>query len=156
MTENNHKGNDMRLFNLVFTLILTMGSANTMADELSINPQAMLYISIPFAKPGFTEDKTTYGFRFDSNAYSRYDHVPFLKQLNRPAVFDFKLSPGEIEGIYLSGVNYYQLYKVYKQNEGEDDYDYEDQVSVMDEIKGTISDMSAIAPIGVWIGAGLI
>jgi hypothetical protein len=126
-----------------------------MADDLAMNPQAMLYISIPFDKPGFTEDKTTYGLRFDSNAYSRYDKVSYVQQLDRGAVFDFKLTPNEIEGIYLSGVNYYQLYKVYKQNEDEEDYDYEDQVSVMDEIRGTISDMSAIAPMGVWIGAGL-
>ncbi len=144
----------MRLVYLVISLLLTTVSANTMADDLAINPQAMFYISIPFDGPRYTEDKTTYGLRFDSHAYSRYDKVSYLKQLDRGAVFDFKLTPGEIEGIYLSGINYYQLYKVYKQNE-EEEIDYEDQVSVMDEIKGTISDMSAIAPIGVWIGAGL-
>ena len=145
----------MRLLNLVFTLILTLFSANTMADDLAMNPQAMFYISVPFDGPRYTEDKSTYGFRFDSHAYSRYDKVSFIQQLDRPAVIDFKLTPGEIEGIYLSGVNYYQLYKIYKQNEDEEEIDYEDQVSVMDEIRGTISDMSAIAPIGVWIGAGL-
>lgn len=149
------KGHIMRLLNMVVMLILTTVSANSMADDLAINPQGMFYISIPFDGPSFSEHKSNYGFRFDSHAYSRYDRISYIQQLDRPAVFDFKLAPEGIEGIYISGINYYQMYKVYKQNEDEEEFDYEDQVSVMDEIKGTISDMSNIAPIGVWIGAGL-
>ncbi len=84
----------MRLVYLVISLLLTTVSANTMADDLAINPQAMFYISIPFDGPRYTEDKTTYGPRFDSHAYSRYDKVSYFKQLDRGAVFDFKLTPG--------------------------------------------------------------
>jgi len=140
---------------MIVTLVLSFITTNTIAFETDVNPQAMFYISIPLDGTAFEKENTTFGFRLDSHAYSRYDNVPYVRQLERPAVFDFKMEPRGIEGIYISGIDYYKLYQIHKQNEGEEDIEYEEQVSIMDEIKFIIADMSNIAPMGVWIGAGL-
>ena len=145
----------MRITTVIVTLVLSIISTNTIAFETGVNPQAMFYVSIPFDGSAFKKEKTTFGFRLDSHAYSRYDNVHYVRQLDRPAVFDFKLEPGGIEGVYISGIDYYKLYQIHKQNEGEEDIEYEDQVSIIDEIKFIIADMTNIAPMGVWIGAGL-
>jgi hypothetical protein len=137
----------MRISTLLTTLLLTVFSANTMAFETDVNPQAMFYINIPLDGTESKRDKTTFGFRLDSHGYTRFDNVPYVKQLDRSAVFDFKMAPDGIEGIYISGIDYLKLYQVNKQNE--DDIDYEDQVTIMDEVRGIMSDMSRVAPIGV-------
>jgi hypothetical protein len=143
----------MRISTLILGLLLTTVSANTMAVETGMNPQAMVYISIPLDGTVSSGNKTTYGFRLDSHAYSRFDNVTYTRQLERPAVFDFKMASGGIEGIYISGIDYYRITVVNRQNG--DEGEYEDQVSVMDEVRGIMSDMTAIAPMGVWIGVGL-
>ncbi|MGY8815666.1 MAG: hypothetical protein ACKVHQ_13275, partial [Gammaproteobacteria bacterium] len=56
-------------------------------------------------------------------------------------------------GIYISGIDYLKLYQVNKQNEDEEEY--EDQITIVDEVRGWMSYMSSIAPMGVWIGVGL-
>ena len=146
------KGKHMRFLSLLASFFLSTVSANGMAFETDLNPQAMVYLSIALDGGG-TDNKTSFGFRLDSHAYSRYDNVPYIRQLERPAVFDFKMAPDGIEGIYFSGIDYYSLYQVNRQNQDEDEY--EDQVSAVDEIKAIITDMSSIAPMGVWLGAGL-
>ncbi|MGK0297248.1 MAG: hypothetical protein ACI9XC_000850 [Gammaproteobacteria bacterium] len=143
----------MRFLTLLLTLILTITSANTMAVETGFNPQAMFYLNIPFDGNEASNDQSTYGFRLDSHAYTRYDNVPYVRQLDQTAVFDFKMEADRIEGIYISGVDYLKLYQVNKQNEDEDEY--EDQITIFDEIRGWTSYMSSIAPMGVWIGVGL-
>jgi hypothetical protein len=143
----------MRFLNLIITLLLTTVSANGMAFESFVNPQAMFYISIPLDGSVSLREKTRFGFRLDSHAYSRFDDVPYIRQLDRPAVFDLKMKSDGIEGIYFSGIDYYDIYVVNRQNE--DEGEFEDQVSVTDEIKARIAVMSNIAPMGVWIGAGL-
>jgi hypothetical protein len=143
----------MRFSILLLTLSLTIISANTMAIETGFNPQAMFYINIPFDGKDASQDKSTYGFRLDSHAYTRYDNVPYVRQLDQTAVFDFKMAPDGIEGIYISGIDYLKLYQVNKQNEDEEEY--EDQITIVDEVRGWMSYMSSIAPMGVWIGVGL-
>lgn len=143
----------MRFSILIITLILTMVSASSTAFETGVNPQAMFYINIPLDGANTVRDKSTFGFRLDSHAYSRFDDVPYIRQLERPAVFDLKMASDGIEGIYISGIDYYRKYEVNRQNE--DEGEYEDQVSITDEIRARITTMSSIAPMGVWIGAGL-
>lgn len=144
----------MRTLIMITTLLLTISAGGARAVETGMNPQAMVYISIPFDGNSQQDDTTTFGFRLDGHAYSRFDRVSYMEQLNRPAVFDLRVESGAIEGIYLSGINYYQLYRLHRQNE-EEDTDYEDQVSVTDSIRGILSDMTDVAPMGVWIGVGL-
>ena len=143
----------MRFTIFIITLILTTVSNRTMAVETGVNPQAMFYISIPFDNTMSASDKTTFGFRLDSHAYSRFDNVPYIRQLDRHAVFDFKMTSKDIEGIYFSGIDYYQIYKVNRQNEDGDQSS--DEIGVTDEVRGILLDMTSKAPMGVWIGIGL-
>ena len=143
----------MRFTIFIITLLLTTVSNSSMAYETGVNPQAMFYLSIPLDNTVTARSKTTFGFRLDSHAYSRFDNVPYIRQLDRPAVFDFKMASKDIERIYFSGIDYYQIYKVNKQNEDGDQSS--DDTGVTDEVRGILSDMTSIAPMGVWIGIGL-
>jgi hypothetical protein len=69
----------MRFSTLLLSLILTIMSANTLAIETGFNPQAMFYINIPFDGKEASHEKSTYGFRLDSHAYTRYDNVPYVR-----------------------------------------------------------------------------
>ena len=155
----------MRISTAVAAVLLSIVSANSMAFETNVKPHAMFYVTVPLGGPGPDQDKATFGFRLD-NIYvdpATSGYVDYHRQLQQPAVFDLRMDRHGLDGIYVSGIDYLQLYKVNRQNEEEGvvveetqaEEDYEEALPLSDRIRGVFADMRSIAPMGIWIGAGL-
>lgn len=172
----------MRSSLVISALLSALLSANVMAFE-TVKPHAMFYVHVPFAGSGPAAGETTFGLRLDNIHvdYSDSTYIDFTRQIGRPAVLDFRMGRKGLDGIYIAGTDYLRLYRVNRQNaeEGEEVEmqtdeeaaaeameeeviteeeamdDYEDALPLSDRIRGVFADMRNIAPMGLWIGAGL-
>lgn len=170
-----------RILTILFVALI---SFSTQAFESAVKPHAMLYLSIPLDGTGSKQDKLTYGFRLDNIEYTAGEPVNYQQQLQRTAVMDIRMDKHGLDGVYVSGKDYVELYHVMKQNEeaaaGETaakdaaattdetaastdatadaeatTEEADDGLTVGDRIKGVFADMRAVAPMGIYMGAVL-
>lgn len=163
---------------IITVFIVALLSFSTQAFETAVTPHAMLYVSIPLDGPGPDRDRVNYGFRLDSIAYTPGERIDYSRQLERTAVVDFRLDEHGVDGVYLSGIDYLQQYRVNRQNEeqgesvpaedestaaeavaeeaaAEEEAEEDDGMTAGDHIRGVLADMRATAPMGIWMGIGL-
>ncbi len=160
----------MSLTRLLTVLTVSLLSYSTQAFETAVKPHAMLYVSIPLDGNTHDRDDINYGFRLDNVVYTPGEPVNYQQQLQGTAVLDFRMDERGVDGFYISGTNYLQLYRVSRQNEdqgsetaaadadttsAEAEEDVDDGLTVGDRVRGVIADMRATAPMGVYMGIGL-
>lgn len=143
----------MRLL-MILTALLSMVPCQAGAFETAFGSQAMLYVHVPLDARQDAGSGTTFGLRLDNVARRADRRIEFSGIPHTPALLDFRLSRRGMDGIYISGRDYLEAYRILRQNEGEQGI-YDDQTTVGDSVRGIISDMTSVAPMGIWIGAGL-
>jgi hypothetical protein len=167
----------MSLSKLLTVVLVSLLSFSTQAFETAVKPHAMLYVSIPLDGKSHDRDSINYGFRLDNVEYTPGKPVNYQQQLQRTAVMDIRMDEHGMDGLYISGIDYLQMYRVNRQNEdqggdaapdaassadgeavaaeAEAEEDVDDGLTVGDRIRGVIADMRATAPMGVYMGIGL-
>jgi hypothetical protein len=129
-----------------------------------------VYLTIPLDGAGPNKDKFNYGLRLDNVAYTPGEPVNYQQQFQHTASLDFRMDRQGLDGIYIAGKDYLQLYKVSRQNEDPgsvettaevadeamaDAEEEDDGLTVGDRVKGVIADMRSVAPMGIYMGIGL-
>ena len=166
----------MSLTKLLTIVLVSLLSFSTQAFETAVKPHAMLYVSIPLDGKTYDRDSINYGFRLDNIEYTPGEPVNYQQQLQRTAVLDFRMDERGMDGLYISGVDYLQMYRVNRQNqdqgsnaesdaatssdeavvaEAEAEEDVDEGLTVGERIRGVLADMRATAPMGVYMGIGL-
>ena len=164
----------MSLTKFLTVVLVSLLSFSTQAFETAVKPHAMLYVSIPLDGKTYDRDSINYGFRLDNIAYTPGEPVNYQQQLQRTAVLDFRMDEQGMDGLYISGIDYLQMYRVNRQNEDqggeaevvadapadagvadEQTEEEDDGLTVGDRVRGVLADMRATAPMGVYMGIGL-
>lgn len=164
----------MSLTKILTVVLVSLLSFSTQAFETAVKPHAMLYVSIPLDGKTYDRDSINYGFRLDNIAYTPGEPVNYQQQLQGTAVLDFRMDEHGMDGLYISGIDYLQMYRVNRQNDdqgsnaeadattssdeavvAEAEEDVDDGLTVGDRIRGVLADMRATAPMGVYMGIGL-
>jgi len=160
----------MSLTKLLTVVLVSLLSFSTQAFETAVKPHAMLYVSIPLDGKTYDRDSINYGFRLDNIAYTPGEPVNYQQQLQGTAVLDFRMDEQGMDGLYISGIDYLQMYRVNRQNEeqgsetevvadagvaDEQTEEEDDGLTVGDRVRGVLADMRATAPMGVYMGIGL-
>ncbi len=145
----------MRTVLLFAVMALFCFSAQVSAYELTPQPQAMLYYKFSVGGTGMQRAFSTFGLRVDTVTYSARGVANYDELIHRPAVFDLRMGRRGVEGIYISGIDYFKLYKVNRQNDEQNDADDESGRSAGESVKAVIENIRDTAPMGFYIGAGL-
>ncbi len=164
----------MSLTKILTVVLVSLLSFSTQAFETAVKPHAMLYVSIPLDGKTYDRDSINYGFRLDNIAYTPGEPVNYQQQLQGTAVLDFRMDEQGMDGLYISGIDYLQMYRVNRQNEDqgsevevvadtpadagvadEQTEEEDDGLTVGDRVRGVLADMRATAPMGVYMGIGL-
>lgn len=142
----------MRIIITITFLLMSFMSGNTIAFETGPMHRAMLYLEIPLDGTESDQDMVGFGFRLD-NIESTQQGIYTDYPMNNPtALMDFRMNKQGIEGIYFSGTDYLQKFRVYRQNQQQGSGEQE---TAEDGIGATISEAMKAAPLGVYIGIGL-
>ena len=143
---------------------------NAMALEPVNEAHAMFYYQVPFSTSKVSEKKHSFGFRMDHTSYERGGMIEFQKLMNKTAAFDFKMKHDGIDGMYVSGVDFLQKYRLLKAAEGEEDMEMgsDEEMAEKPEVKqpstiskvgtdigNTVEDLVSIVPLGFMIGGAI-
>jgi len=120
----------------------------TIAFESGVQPHALLYLNISFSDSGQVQEQANWGFRLDSVVYAHGTTIQHDRLIDKSALLDFRMNTRGIKGIYISGTDYLQSYRVNRQNQ-----DQGEQTTTDSE--RSISEVIRSAPVGVYIGVGL-
>lgn len=147
----------MRIVFIVF-ILATVSIQVTAADyQTYVRPHAMFYYKFTPGGSTTRESHSSFGFRVDNIDHHLTRGVDYQRLLHRPAVFDFRMDRQGIEGIYISGIDYLDLYQVRRQNEEQTEGEGEtpEDADSGKTVSEVIADMRSVAPLGVYIGVGL-
>lgn len=117
-------------------LLLPLQQVN--AEQIS-EAHAMFYYQVPLGAVKAKQKQHSFGFRMDRVDFDAGQMVDQQSLLSRPAVFDFKMSSKGVQGIYTSGNNLLEKYKV-NRADGEG------------SSLPTLSEMLDDMPVGVFMG----
>jgi len=90
-----------------------------MAVEPINEVHAMFYYQVPFGVNRVEQKKHSFGFRMDHASYVPGEMIRYQQLMNQTAAFDFKMGHDGIQGLYVSGVDYLQRYRLNKAAEDE-------------------------------------
>ena len=93
--------------------------AQSMALEPINEAHAMFYYQVPFSVNKAKEKKHSFGFRMDHTSYGHGGMIQYQQLMKKPAAFDFKMGHEGVEGMYVAGVDYLQLYRLKRAAEEE-------------------------------------
>jgi hypothetical protein len=133
----------MRILVTITVLLVSFVSGNTIADQAGVKPHAMLYVTIPLGSTQ-NQEQPSFGFRLDNIDYRQGSIVQYDRLLEQSALMDFRVGAHGIQGIYFSGIDYLQRYRIYRQNQ--------EQTA---EAEPGFKEIFTAAPLGVYIGIGL-
>jgi hypothetical protein len=105
------------LFSIVSLIILL--PVQSMALEPVNESHAMFYYQVPFSANKVAEKKHSFGFRMDNTSYQHGEMIRYQDLMKKIAAFDFKFGHEGVEGVYVSGVDYLQRYRLLRAD-GED------------------------------------
>lgn len=111
------RGGAMYFIKISMLLLVSVVSVNSHAFESAMKPHAMVYLTIPLDRTNANQDKFNLGFRIDNVAYTPGEPVNYQALLQHRALIDFRIDNKGLDGIFISGTDYVQLYKVSRQNE---------------------------------------
>ncbi|NKB36083.1 MAG: hypothetical protein GKR93_02790 [Gammaproteobacteria bacterium] len=151
----------------MLTLILLI-PIQSMALEPVNEAHAMFYYQIPFSTAKVAEKKHSFGFRMDHTSYQNGGMIEYQKLMKKTAAFDFKMGHEGVEGMYVSGVDFLQRYRLARAAEGEEEMAMDDEMATKPETKkpsaiskvgtdvgNTIDDLISIVPLGFAIGGAV-
>jgi len=144
----------MRIF-LIITMAVSCFPAQAQTYEFAPGPQAMFYYRLSVGGSGTQQAFSSFGLRMDNLVHHQSGVAGYHERLRRPPVFDLRMGKRGIEGIYLSGVDYYRLYRINRQNDEQAGAEEEARPTVSERVKGVIDGIRDTAPAGFYIGAGL-
>lgn len=129
----------MRSVFMTVLLSLLLLPYQLMAADLVSEPHAMFYYQIPLDGAKSKQRQHSFGFRMDRASFNAGEMIDQQQLLDRPAVFDFKMSHRGVEAINLSGNNLLEKYRV-NRADGEG--------SSLPSLSEMLDDM----PVGVFMG----
>jgi hypothetical protein len=141
------EGEPMRILVMITVLLMSFVSGNTIADQAGVKPVAMLYVAIPLGSTN-NQEQPSFGFRLDNIDYSQGSIIQYDRLLEQSALMDFRMGTHGIQGIYFSGTDYLQRYRIYRQNQEQTD-------NTTATAEPGLKEIFTAAPLGVYIGIGL-
>lgn len=147
----------MRIVFIIFILAVTSVQVAAADYQTYTRAHAMLYYRFTLDGANTWENHSSFGFRLDNIDHHLTRGVDYQRLLHRPAVFDFRMGRQGIEGIYISGIDYLDMYKVRRQNDEQTEAEGEmpENADTGKTVGDVIADMRSVAPLGVYIGVGL-
>jgi hypothetical protein len=137
----------MRILVTITVLLLSFVSGNTIAAQAGVKPVAMLYVAIPLGTTQ-NQEQPIFGFRLDNIEYEQGSVVQYNHLLEKSALVDLRMGTRGLQGIYFSGTDYLQRYRIYRQNQEQDG-----EASATTETG--LKEIFTAAPLGFYIGIGL-
>ncbi len=124
---------------------------------------AMFYYQVPFSAGKTEQEKHSFGFRMDHASYEHGEMIQYQQLMNKTAAFDFKMARDGVQGMYISGVDYLQLYRLHRAAEDTEEEDGVDAgtkekkssnpvTTVAGNIGETIDEVMEIIPLGFLVG----
>ena len=156
----------------ILSLVLLL-PVQSMALEPINEAHAMFYYQVPFSVNKAEQKKHSFGFRMDRTSYEYGGMIQYQQLMNKTAVFDFKMGHEGVQGLYVSGVDYLQRYRLSKAAEdgqsgaenGEEDAEVSEgsaeagksnpATKVAGDIGETIDEIMDIIPLGFLIGGAV-
>ncbi len=143
----------------VLSLVLLL-PVQSMALEPVNEAHAMFYYQVPFSVNKVEQKKHSFGFRMDRTSYEHGGMIQYQQLMNNTAVFDFKMGHQGVQGLYVSGVDYLQRYRLSRAAEDEqsgDENGEENAEASADsgDIGETIDEIMDIIPLGFLIGGAV-
>jgi hypothetical protein len=152
----------MRIKLISILCLIILVPVKSIALEPVSEAHAMIYYQIPFSASKKVEKKHSFGFRMDHTSYEPGEMIEYQKLMTKTAAFDFKMGWEGVQGMYVSGVDYLQLYRLNRaaEDEGEDaevESDDSDKspgiaAKVGSDIANTVDELIEIVPLGFAIG----
>lgn len=159
-------------FIVILASVLVMGSADTAARELRVEPHAMFYYQVPFDGGAVVDKENSFGFRVDHIMHSPDHAVEYAGLMQRPAILDLRLNRHGVRSFRISGVDYLKQYRIHRaageddgqetadtETNGNGDPEGEEELpqapKVVRDVGNTITFLMEKAPVGVLIGAGI-
>lgn len=105
---------------LIYTIALIfLAPIQSMALEPVNETHAMFYYKVPFSASKKPENKPTFGFRMDHTSYEQGGMIEYQQLMNRTAALDFRMGSDGVQGLYVSGVDYLQRFRLQRAAEDE-------------------------------------
>ena len=154
----------MRINLLPILCIVLLLPVKSIALEPVNEAHAMIYYQVPFSVNKSEQKKHSFGFRMDHTSYNPGEMIQYSKMMKKTAAFDFKMGHEGVQGMYVSGVDYLQLYRLRKAAEDDSDEvavdtDTENKSNPVTEVAGnigeTIDEIMDIIPLGFLIGGAV-
>jgi hypothetical protein len=156
----------INLFSVLCLILLV--PVKSMALEPVNEAHAMFYYQVPFSASKSEQKKHSFGFRMDHTSYKHGEMIRYQQLMNKTAAFDFKMGREGVQGVYVSGVDYLQLYRLARAAEGENGEEDAEASAESDEngkpnpvtkvagdIGETIDEIMDIIPLGFIIGGAV-
>lgn len=166
----------MRITILAILSMILLIPVQGMALETVSEAHAMIYYQVPFSANKSEQKKHSFGFRMDHTSYKPGNMISYQQMMKKTAAFDFKMGHEGVQGLYVSGVDYLQLYRLQRAAEdGQSEADGGDEMAdagdepgqeaeakkpnpvtkVAGDIGGTIDEIMEIIPLGFLIGGAV-
>ncbi len=156
----------MRTYLIAVVTFLVLAPVQSMAVEPINETHAMIYYKIPFSGAKKPENRPSFGFRMDHTSYQRGEMIEYKDLMNKTAAFDFRMGSEGVQGVYVSGVDFLQRYRLHRQAEGDagemeesmekaEDKEPGTLTKVGTDIGNTIEDFAAVVPLGFMIGGAI-
>lgn len=107
----------MKTSSLLMVLPAFLITINAAAVEPIVEPHAMVYYQVPFDGGKSQDTRPAFGFRMDRASFSPGGMIDYQQLVKQPAMVDFRIGNKGVEGIYISGVDYLQQYRIYRAGE---------------------------------------
>ena len=156
----------MRTYLISVVTFLILAPVQGMAMEPINEAHAMIYYKIPFSAAKTQENRPSFGFRMDHTSYQRGGMIEYKELMNKTAAFDFRMGNEGVQGVYFSGVDYLQKYRLHRAAEDEGS-DMESGMEEAEEkepgtltkigtdVGNTVEDIIAVVPLGFLIGGAI-
>ena len=160
----------MRINILAVLSIILLIPVQGMALEPVSEAHAMIYYQIPFSVNKSEQKKHSFGFRMDHTSYKPGNMISYQQMMKKTAAFDFRMGHEGVQGMYVSGVDYLQLYRLQRAAEDEDGDEMAEAgdepaaeeakkpnpvTKVAGDIGETIDEIMEIIPLGFLIGGAV-
>ena len=140
------------LFSIVSLIILL--PVQSMALEPVNEAHAMFYYQVPFSANKVVEKKHSFGFRMDNTSYQHGEMIRYQDLMKKTAAFNFKFGHEGVEGVYVSGVDYLQRYRLLRaeEDEGEAETSSDSGSRLGKDIHESLEGFIETVPLGFTIG----
>ncbi len=149
----------MRIHLFYMLCLIILVPVKSLALEPVNETLAMFYYQVPFSATKTEQKRHSFGFRMDHASYEYGEMIQYQQLMNKTAAFDLKMGRDGIQGVYVSGVDYLQLYRLNKaaeDDEAEADTESGDSESAVSKIGGdvinTVEEVLSMVPLGFMIG----